>query len=71
MFLRVPYFRGLRGPQRAAVVQGMSARFKRKSGEVVIIPAGSRSQPGTLMGVGPRLCVIPRILLQRTSVNKE
>ena len=44
--------------------------IRRKSGEVVIISAGSRSQPGTLMGVGPGLCGLPRIPILGTWVNK-
>jgi hypothetical protein len=38
--------------------------------EVVIMPEGSRSQSGTLTGVGPGLCGLPRILIPRTTVNK-
>ena len=38
--------------------------------EVVIMPEGSRSQPGTLTGVGPGLCGLPRISIPRTTVNR-
>jgi len=38
-------------------------------GEGQIIPPGSRSQPGTLIGVGPGLCGLRAILLKRTSEN--
>jgi hypothetical protein len=34
------------------------------------IPEGSRSEFRTLIGAGPRLCVLPRIHIPRTSVNK-
>src|SRR5215212_8688809 len=32
-----------------------------------MIPDGSRTESGTLIGVGPRLCVLPRIHLLRLS----
>src|SRR5215204_1665619 len=32
-------------------------------------PDGARSQAGTLIGVGPQLCGLPRILLPRTPVR--
>src|SRR3712207_4315455 len=38
----------------------------RNSGKVGLIPLGSRSQPGMLVGVGPGLCGLPRILLLGT-----
>jgi hypothetical protein len=34
------------------------------------IPEGSRSEFRTLIGAGPRLCVLPRIHIPRTPVNK-
>jgi hypothetical protein len=34
-----------------------------------IIPEGSRSEQGTLMGVGPQLCELPRIPKRRSSQN--
>ncbi len=39
--------------------------------EVSLIPEGSRSQPGMLMGVGPGLCGLPRIVVRRTSENSS
>jgi hypothetical protein len=52
----------------AAVRCGISDRYY-EEGE--IIPEVSRSKPSTLIGVGPRLCGLPRTLfLQAKFVNK-
>src|SRR5215212_5492026 len=39
----------------------------KKPDEVTIIPEGSRSQPGPLMGVGPGPCVLPSTPSMRSS----
>jgi hypothetical protein len=52
----------------AAVRFGISDRYYEEGG---IIHEVSRSEPSTLIGVGPRLCGLPRTLfLQAKFVNK-
>jgi hypothetical protein len=57
--------------QRTRIRHRRSAPSKRYYEEVRIIPEDSRSGSGTLMGVGPGLCELRRIILPRTPLNRE
>jgi hypothetical protein len=48
----------------------MSDDYCEEVGDVSIIPVGSRSESGTLIGSGPGLCGLPRTLLPGTPVNR-
>jgi hypothetical protein len=54
------------------VGQGSSDGYYEDAGKGQLILAGSRSPPGTLIGVGPGLCgLLPRIPYRRSSQNSS
>jgi 8-hydroxy-5-deazaflavin:NADPH oxidoreductase len=62
---RVMRFRegGVRSPQSIAAIDGA------RSVGSVTVPEGSRSESGTLVGVGPGLCLLPRRHILGTRMN--
>jgi hypothetical protein len=50
---------------------GSSDGYYEEAREVAIIPEGSQSEPGTLIGVGPGLCELPRTYTLGRWVNRR